>query len=134
MRKRFVNGLLGAAVAAPVQAFELWVFYQTAAARHGASLRVLVVANLALLGLLCAVAADFSLAQRGGKAILLGIGVAVLLPGSMILDQVVAASSPEWDATTWLAVLLPYLMLLLALSAAEAGIYLLATWPRPSSG
>lgn len=129
-----MDALLGAAVAVPVQAFELWVFYQTAAARHDASLKVLLVANLALLGLLSAFAADFSLLRRGGKAILLGIGVAVLLPGSVILDQVVAASSPEWDATTWLAVLLPYLMLLLALSAAEAGIYLLATWPRTSSG
>ncbi|HET7419404.1 MAG TPA: hypothetical protein VFL27_03400 [Candidatus Dormibacteraeota bacterium] len=110
---------------------ELLVFYNTAGAHRG-GLAPLLIANLALLAILCGVAADFSLVERVGKAVLLGTGVALLMPGSVMLDQVVAVWSPDWDAATWLAVLLPYLMLLLALSAAEAGLYLLATRPRVS--
>lgn len=130
MKLRLVDAFLGACIAAPVQAFELWVFYQTAAAHRSAPLASLIVANAALLALLCSLAADFSLVQRGGKSILLGVGVAVLMPGSVILDQVIASSSPDWDLTTWLLVLLPYAMLLLALSAAETALYLVATRPR----
>lgn len=129
MKQRIFDAGASACVAAPIQAFELWVFYSTAGARHGA-LGPMLIANLVLLAILCTVAADFSLVERVGKAVLLGTGVALLMPGSVMLDEVVAVWSPDWDATTWLAVLLPYLMLLLALSAAEAGLYLLATRPR----
>ena len=130
MKVRLFHAFVAACIALPVQGFELWTFSAMLGGRRGISLAPEIVANLVLLALLCAVGADFSLAGRRARAALLGIGVALLIPGSMILDELVAFSSPDWDAGTWFMVLLTYLSLLGALSVAEAGLYLLATRPR----
>lgn len=121
--------MLGGVIAAPVQALELWAFLRMAPPHAEEPMISLVIANVVLLGLLCTVAADYPLARRGGRAALVGCGVALLFPGSIALDQVVAMSTADWDVGTWLAVALPYVLLLVALSVAEAGLYLLATRP-----
>ena len=122
--------MLAAGIAAPVQGFQLWTFFETEGARRGVALEPLLVANAVLLGLVCTAAFDFSRASRPGRALLLGCAVAMLIPGATVLDQVVAFSGPYWDAGTCLAMAMPYLILVAALGAAEAGLYLMATRPR----
>ena len=129
---RLLNPILAAGIAVPVQGFQLWTFFETEGVRRGADLEPLLVANAVLVGLLCTAAFDFSHAPRAGRALLIGCGVAMLIPGATVLDQVVAFSGPYWDAATCLAMAMPYLILLAALGAAEAGLYLLATRPRVS--
>lgn len=130
MKGRIFFALVCAYAAAPLQAFQLWTFLTSVDVQRSTSMEPLIVANLVLLGLLCAVAADFSIARRAGRAALLGGGVALLMPGPLILDQLVAFASPDWDVSTWLVVLLPYGVLLGVLGVAEAALYLLATRPR----
>lgn len=133
MRRRLVHSFLGAGIAVPVQALQLWTFVEMLGGhRRGVELEPLVIANFVLLGLLCAGAADFSRARRTGRALLIGCGVAMLIPGSTVVDQVVAFSGPYWDLATCLAVALPYVFLLGALGVAEAGLYLLGTRRRIS--
>jgi hypothetical protein len=86
----------------------------------------LLVANVVLLAGLCALAADLPLADRLGRAVLIGVGVPLLIPGPTALDSVVQAADPALSA-------LPNLAVLLALGCAEAGIYLMATRPRPTT-
>ena len=129
VRGRLTDAVLGGCIAVPVQALELWMFFRIAPPHAEEPIGALVIANLVVLGLLCTGAADYALVRREGRALLVGCGVALLIPGAMALDQVVAMSTADWDLGTWVAVALPYLILLLALSAAEAGLYLLATRP-----
>ena len=86
----------------------------------------LLVANGVLLVGACALAADFPLADRFGRAALVGIGVPLLIPGPTALDSTVQAFDPALSA-------LPNMLVLLMLGCAEAGIYLLATRPRPTT-
>jgi hypothetical protein len=81
MKVRLFHAFVAACIALPVQAFELWTCATVAGGHRGISLAPEVVANLALLGLLCTVGADFSLAGRLARAALLGTGVALLIPG-----------------------------------------------------
>jgi hypothetical protein len=129
MRRRLNNAAVAACLALPVQGVELWAFLRMAPPHAEEPIAALVIANIALLGLLCTGAADYSLAGRAGKAALVGCGVAMLVPGSIALDNIVAMSTGAWDAGTWLAAMLPYVILLITLSVAEAGLYLLATRP-----
>jgi len=85
----------------------------------------LLVANAVLLAGACALAADFPLADRFGRAVLVGIAVPLLIPGPTALDSTVQAFDPVSA--------LPNLVVLLMLGCAEAGIYLLATKPRPTT-
>jgi hypothetical protein len=87
---------------------------------------VLVVANVVLLVGLSALAADIPLADRLGRAVLVGVGVPLLIPGPTALDSTIQATYPALSA-------LPNLVVLLALGCAEAGIYLMATRPRPTT-
>jgi hypothetical protein len=86
----------------------------------------LLVANAVLLVGACALAADFPLADRFGRAALVGIGVPLLIPGPTAVDSTVQAFDPALSA-------LPNVVVLLMLGCAEAGIYLLATRPRPTT-
>ncbi|HEV2477113.1 MAG TPA: hypothetical protein VGX22_11265 [Candidatus Dormibacteraeota bacterium] len=86
----------------------------------------LLVANVVLLVGACALAADFPLADRFGRAVLVGVGVPLLIPGPTALDTTVQSFDPALSA-------LPNLVVLLMLGCAEAGIYLLATRPRPTT-
>lgn len=86
----------------------------------------LLVANLVLLAGVCALAADLPLADRFGRAVLVGVGVPMLIPGPTALDSTIQATFPALSA-------LPNIAVLLALGCAEAGIYLIATRPRPTT-
>ncbi len=90
----------------------------------------LIVANLVLLAGACALAADFPLAQRQGRAVLVGIAVPLLLPGPTVVDGIVHDLSLVSGSAGWLPLALPSVLLLMMLGAAEAGIYLLATRPH----
>ena len=84
----------------------------------------LLVANAVLLLGACALAADFPLAGRVGRAVLVGIGVPLLIPGPTAIDSAVQAFDPVLSA-------LPYMMVLVMLGCAEGWIYLKATRARP---
>jgi hypothetical protein len=129
MNRRVFSALVGIAVAVPSASVQFAVLV------HGrppslSSLPWLGIANLVLLAGLVAVAADYPLAGRAGRAALIGLGVALVMPGPTALDSVVMLAAPGWDAGTWLVILMPYVLLLGMLALAEAGLYLLATRAR----
>ena len=88
--------------------------------------QALLVANVVLLVGVCALAADLPLADRFGRAVLIGVGVPLLIPGPTALDSTIQSTYPALSA-------LPNLVVLLALGCAEGGIYLMATRPRPTT-
>lgn len=94
------------------------------------SFPALGVANLFLLVGACAVAADFPLAKRRGRAALVGIGIPMLMPAPTVLDVAVKLADPS-DLALLIPFLVLNLLLLMMLGCAEAGIYLMATRPRP---
>ena len=126
-RVRFA--LSAPAVAAPFQLLQAIVLMHLGAlALH--DWQALLIANLVLLAAVCALAAEVPLADRLGRAVLVGVGVPLLIPGPTALDSVVMLAAPGWDAGTWLVILMPYVLLLGMLALAEAGLYLLATRAR----
>ena len=117
-------------IALPFQAIQLALTVSHAPA--GVSFQALGVANLFLLIGVCALAADFPLAKRSGRAALVGIGIPMLLPGPTVLDGLVSTMSPT-DALALTPFLFLNVLLLTMLGCAEAGIYLMATRPRPQA-
>lgn len=95
-----------------------------ALAPHG--WHALLVANAVLLIGMSALAADLPPADRFGRAVLVGVGVPMLIPAPAALDSTIQAAYPALSA-------LPNVAVLLVLGCAEAGIYLMATRPRPST-
>ncbi len=130
MSRRVLLAAAAPALAIPFQAWQAEVLYRIGEISMG-DWPGLLIANVVLLVGACAVAADFPLAGRLGRALLVGIGVPILLPGPTVVDSIVRAFGPGVDGASWLPFLLPNLLLLLLLGFAEAGIYLLATRPRP---
>jgi hypothetical protein len=125
MHPRVSFALAAPAVVVPFQALQAAVLLRLGAlSLHDWA--ALVVANAVLLVGACALAADFPLADRFGRALLVGIGVPLLIPGPTALDSTVQAFDPALSA-------LPNLFVLLMLGCAEAGIYLLATRPQPTT-
>jgi hypothetical protein len=125
MHRRILFALVAPALAIPFQALQAAVLLRLGAlSLHDWS--ALLVANVVLLVGACALAADFPLADRFGRAVLVGIGVPLLIPGPTALDSTIQAFDPVLSA-------LPNLVVLLMLGCAEAGIYLLATRPRPTT-
>ena len=88
--------------------------------------QALFVANVVLLVGVCALASDIPLADRFGRAVLIGVGVPLLIPGPTALDSTIQSTYPALSA-------LPYIAVLLALGCAEAGIYLMATRRQPTT-
>ncbi|HET9782730.1 MAG TPA: hypothetical protein VFR33_13240 [Candidatus Dormibacteraeota bacterium] len=118
------------ALSAPLLAIPFQVL-QAAVLLHLGALTVrdwpaLLVANVVLLVGICALASDLPLGDRFGRAVLIGVGVPLLIPGPTALDSTIQATYPALSA-------LPNLAVLLALGCAEAGIYLMATRPRPTT-
>lgn len=99
MSRRVLFALAAAAVAIPFQALQAEVLAH-AGLVAGRDWAPLVVANLVLLVGAGAVAADFPLAHRSGRALLVGVGVPLLLPGPTVIDSVVHALGPAPDATS----------------------------------
>jgi hypothetical protein len=125
MHRRIHFALVAPALAIPFQALQAAVLMRLGAlSLH--DWPALLVANAVLLVGACALAADFPLADRFGRAVLIGIGVPLLIPGPTALDSTIQAFDPPLSA-------LPNLVVLLMLGCAEAGIYLLATRPRPTT-
>jgi hypothetical protein len=125
MYRRIHFALAAPALVIPFQALQAGVLMRLGAlSLHDWA--TLVVANVILLLGACALAADFPLADRFGRAALVGIGVPLLIPGPTALDTTVQAFDPALIA-------LPNVVVLLMLGCAEAGIYLLATRPRPTT-
>ena len=132
MNRRLLCAGGGALVALPFLALQAGFEVRD----HPAALQAwqqLAVANAILLIGACAVAADFPLASRAGRALLVGIGIPLLLPGPTVLDVMVPVFQPGSDLASWPFLLIPNLVLLLLLGGAEAGIYLLATRPRSAT-
>jgi len=125
MRPRLLFAAAAPAVVVPFEALQAAVLMRLGAlSPHDWA--ALLVANAVLLVGACALAADFPLADRVGRAALVGIGVPLLIPGPTALDSTVQAFDPALSA-------LPNVLVLLMLGCAEAGIYLLATRPRPTT-
>ena len=129
MNRRVFSGMVGFAIALPSVALQLALLFRDHSSAEGAGLQ-LGVANLALVIAVAALAADFPLAGRAGRAALIGLGTALVMPGPTALDAVVLQWDPVLDGGTWVVVALPYLLLLAMLACAEAGLYLLATRPK----
>jgi hypothetical protein len=126
MNRRLLLACAAPAVAVPFQVCQAEVLFR-AGAISAHDWPALLVANVVLLVGACALAADFPLADRLSRALLVGIGVPLLLPGPTVVDSLVHAVDPG------LLFVLPNLLLLMMLGSAEAGIYLLATRPRPQA-
>lgn len=125
MHRRFLLALTAPFLAVPFQALQAAVLMRLGAlSLHDWG--ALLVANVVLLVGACALAADFPVADRFGRAVLVGIGVPLLIPGPTALDSTVQSFDPALSA-------LPNVVVLLMLGCAEAGIYLLATRPRPTT-
>jgi hypothetical protein len=125
MPRRIHLALAAPALIVPFQALQAAVLIRLGAlSPHDWT--ALLVANVVLLVGACALAADFPLADRSGRAVLVGIGVPMLIPGPTALDTTIQAFDPALSA-------LPNVVVLLMLGCAEAGIYLLATKPRPTT-
>jgi hypothetical protein len=125
MPRRIHLALAAPALIVPFQALQAAVLIRLGAlSLHDWT--ALLVANVVLLVGACALAADFPLADRSGRAVLVGIGVPMLIPGPTALDTTIQAFDPALSA-------LPNVVVLLMLGCAEAGIYLLATRPRPTT-
>jgi hypothetical protein len=125
MHSRVSFALAAPAVVVPFQALQAAVLMRLGALSLHDWAAVLV-ANVVLLVGACALAADFPLADRFARAVLVGIGVPLLIPGPTALDSTVQAFDPALSA-------LPNLIVLLMLGCAEAGIYLLATRPQSTT-
>jgi len=125
LNRRVSFALAAPAVAVPFQAVQLALVLEHDA--HPAPWQALAAANLILLVGLCALAADFPLAGRNGRALLVGAAIPLLLPGPTVVDTVAKMFASGADPTPWLPFLFLYLLLLLMLGCAEAGLYLLAT-------
>ncbi len=121
--------MVGAFVALPFQAVQLMLAL-TYVPIGAPPLPALGLANLVLLIGVCTPASDFPIAGRGGRAALIGIGIPMLLPGPTVLDAAVRVVDPS-DLMIGIPFLVLNLLLLLMLGCAEAGIYLLATRPKP---
>ena len=129
MNRRVLAAIVGFGIAFPSVVLQLaWILRSQPPALS--AWPQLCIANLALLLAAGAFCADYPLTGRAGKAALTGLLAAVLIPGPTALDAVVMHADPGWDVGTWLAVAMPYLLLLAMLACAEAGLYLLATRPR----
>lgn len=131
MHPRVFFALSAPVLALPFQAVQLALLLRNEAGAP--SWEALAIANLVLLFGACALAADFPLANRTGRAVLIGIGIPLLLPGPTVVDAVARVVNPGTDYSAWIPFLVLYLVLLLILGCAEAGIYLLATRPRPTT-
>jgi hypothetical protein len=131
MNPRIVFALVAPVVAIPFQVVQLALMLQHFV--PAPSWQMLLVANVVLLIGACALAADFPLADRAGRAVLVGTAIPLLLPGPSVVDMMVRVFVPGTDFTPWVPFLLLYLLLLLMLGCAEAGIYLLATRPDPTT-
>ena len=118
MNRRVFSAMVGLGFAVPSVVLQLALQLHDRVASLGV-LPWLFVANLALLFALAAVAADYPIAGRAGRAALIGLGVALLMPGPTAVDAMVMNSD--------VVVLVPFLLLLAMLACAEAGLYLLAT-------
>ncbi|TMD99139.1 MAG: hypothetical protein E6I72_01595 [Chloroflexi bacterium] len=132
MKRRLVGGGIGAVIALPWLALQLFGFVDAVDphALSGGALPGLMVANLALLCVFVAVASDFlSTSVRAWRAALIGIGVAFLVPGPFMVDFFVVEGRGGGVAY-WIQVLVPNLVLLMLFGGSAAGIYLLATRKR----
>ena len=127
MSRRLILAVAAVAVAAPLQAVQAVVLVR-AGLVSAADWQALLVANAVLMAGAAAVASDFVPAKRTARAMLVGIGVPMLLPGPTVVDSIVHALP---DVGSWLALLVPNLLLLMLLGAAEAWVYLRATRPAP---
>src|SRR5947209_11050410 len=132
MRNRIRWARAGAAVALPFLVLQL-AYELKLHPDAGASLTKLGVANAIALLAASAVAADFPLAGRQGRAVLVGVAIPLLLPGPIVLDQAVALNVAWTDLAAYGLFLVPNLLLLVMLGASQAVIYLLATRPSRSS-
>src|SRR5438067_13380818 len=115
MKRRLVGGGIGAVIALPWLALQLFGFVDAADphALSGGALPRLLLANLALLCLFVAVASDFrSTSVRRWRAALIGIGVALLVPGPFMVDFFVAEGRGGGVAY-WIQVFVPSLVLLM---------------------
>ena len=124
MSRRLLLACVAPVVALPFQVAQAEVLFR-AGVVTSSDWPGLLVANAVLLIGAAALAADLPVADRSGRAVLVGIGVPLLLPGPTVIDSLVHAVDPG------LPFVLPNLLLLMMLGSAEAGIYLLATRPRP---
>ena len=88
------------------------------------------MANVILVVAVAALAADYPPADRAARAVIIGLGTALVVPGPTALDAVVMQWGSGLDDGTGIVLALPYLLLLAMLACAEAGLYLLATRPR----
>jgi hypothetical protein len=131
LHPRVFFAILAPVVALPFQAIQLALLLRQDAGTP--SWESLAIANLVLLVGACALASDFPLTDRTGRAVLVGIGIPLLLPGPTVVDTLARVFNPGTDYSLWMPFLLLYLLLLLMLGCAEAGIYLLATRPRPTT-
>ena len=129
MSRRVLAAIAGASVAAPLAAVQAVVLLR-AGLLSAADWQVLLGANIVLMIGCGSIAADFVRAGRTGRAILVGVGVPMLLPGPTVLDSVVQALP---GAGSWLALMGPNVVLLAVLGVAEAWVYLRATKARPVS-
>lgn len=122
MHPRVRFAIAAPAVVLPFEALQAAVLLRLGALTTGDWV-ALVIANVLLLLGASALAADFPLAGRVGRAVLVGIGVPLLIPGPTALDSTVQSFDPVLSA-------LPYAMVLALLGFAEGWIYLQATRPR----
>src|SRR5258708_30793710 len=105
MRPRILFALAASAVAVPFQAMQAAELMRLGAlSPHDWA--ALLVANLVLLVGACALAADFPLADRLGRALLVGIGVPLLIPRPTALDSTIQGFDPSLNALPHLVVLL----------------------------
>lgn len=131
MSRRILFALSAPVVAVPFQAMQLALVVEHDP--NPAPWQALAVVNLLLMLGVCALFADFPLARRGGRALLVGASIALLLPGPTVLDTAAKVLASGGDPAPWLPYLLLYLLVLLMLGCAEAGLYLLATRPEVSA-
>ena len=132
MRLRIFCAVAGALIALPFQIVQLALLLDRDPGGL-ASWPALGAANLILLVGVAALAADFPLARRSGRAALVGIGIPMLLPGPTVIDGVARIFDPGTNYVLLIPFLVLNLLLLLMLGFAEAGIYLLATRPNPQA-
>jgi hypothetical protein len=128
MNRRLFSAMVAVALALPSVVLQLALLIRS----HPSALAAwpqLGITNVVLVVAMAALASDYSVAGREGRAALIGLGAALLLPGPTAFDSVAMRWGAGADAGTWLVILLPYMLLLAMLACAEAGLYLLATRP-----
>lgn len=129
MTRRAAGALAAVAMAAPLQAVQVVFLFQHEALAAAAWPQLLAV-NAVLIAGAGAVGADYPIAGRTARALLIGVGVPLLVPAPTVFDGIVVASG--MNIVDALPLLLPNLVLLLVLGCAEAAIYLFATRPTPA--